>query len=259
MTSRAELAYVQPRLQARHAQRLTEATWGLLEASKDLGHYLETARRTGVGRWTEVLSSDMETGVLERRLRAGWRAYVDEVAGRSPRAWRDAVRWTAGLIDLPGLSHLLSGLPAPDWMRDDPVFAPLALDDPSARREALRASQFAPLIAAWEADQPLCAAWIMHWRRLWPSQSRRTSDGLDLLIGLVERHVAAVATEASTRADVQDLRAALDHAFTTAFRRHSQRPAAIFCHLGLVALDLERLRDGLVRRATFPRRLGAAA
>ena len=71
--------------------------------------------------------------------------------------------------------------------------------------------------------------------------------------------MAAVATEASTRADVQGLRAILDQSLTAAFRRHSQQPAAIFCHLGLVALDLERLRGGLVRRAVFPRRQGAAA
>ena len=258
MTGRAELAYIQPRLQARHGRRPAEATWGLLEASKNLGHYLETARKTGLGRWTEVLSRDMERDALERSLRSGWRTYAEDLAARSPPGWRDAVGWTATLVDLPGLSHLLSGLPAPAWMRDDPVFAELALDDPSARHDALRASRFAPLVAAWEAERPLRTAWLAHWRRLWPSGSHRATGGLETLIGLFERHLTTVAAEASSRTDIRNLRASLDHALVVAFRKHSQRPAAIFCHLGLVALDLERLRDGLVRRATFPRRQGAA-
>ena len=259
MTGRAELAYIQARLQARHARRPTEAMWGLLEASKDLGHYLETARKTGLARWTEVLSGDMGSGGLERGLRNGWRAYADEVAALSPRAWRDAVRWTASLVDLPGLTHLLAGLPAPAWMRDDPIFAALALDDPSVRHQALLGSPLAPLVEGWEADQSLRAAWLAHWHRLWPSESSRAIGALDTLIGLFERHVTAIAAEASNRTDVCNLRAILDHALVAAFRRHGQQPAAIFCHLGLVALDLERLRDGLVRRAIFPHRQGAAA
>ena len=43
----------------------------------------------------------------------------------------------------------------------------------------------------------------------------------------------------------------LAHAVTRLFRRHGASPAAVFCHLVLVALDLERLRGGLVRRRLF--------
>ena len=38
---------------------------------------------------------------------------------------------------------------------------------------------------------------------------------------------------------------------TRLFRRHGGTPVAVFCHLALVALDLERLRGDLVRRALF--------
>jgi hypothetical protein len=38
------------------------------------------------------------------------------------------------------------------------------------------------------------------------------------------------------------------------FRRHTHQPAAAFMHLALVALDLERLRAALVRRALFVER-----
>jgi hypothetical protein len=33
--------------------------------------------------------------------------------------------------------------------------------------------------------------------------------------------------------------------------RRAEEPVAVFCYLVLVALDLQRLRDGLLRRALF--------
>jgi hypothetical protein len=44
---------------------------------------------------------------------------------------------------------------------------------------------------------------------------------------------------------------ALATSLGAAFRRHSFKPAAACAHLGLVALDLERLRGELVQRALF--------
>ena len=43
----------------------------------------------------------------------------------------------------------------------------------------------------------------------------------------------------------------LAQTLTRIFRRHGGSPAAVFCHLALVALELERLRGDLVRRRLF--------
>jgi hypothetical protein len=36
------------------------------------------------------------------------------------------------------------------------------------------------------------------------------------------------------------------------FRKHAFQPAAVFIHLLLVALDMERLRGSVMQRALFP-------
>jgi len=43
----------------------------------------------------------------------------------------------------------------------------------------------------------------------------------------------------------------LAHALTRMFRERGGTPSAAFCHLALVAIDIERLRGGLVRRRLF--------
>jgi hypothetical protein len=56
-------------------------------------------------------------------------------------------------------------------------------------------------------------------------------------------------------ADPRDTSAPYRHALALTlvrlFRKHGGSPAAVFCHLALVALDLERLRGGLIRRRVF--------
>jgi hypothetical protein len=44
---------------------------------------------------------------------------------------------------------------------------------------------------------------------------------------------------------------ALETGLTRLFRRHAARPAAAYAHLGLLALDIQRLRAGLLRRRLF--------
>jgi hypothetical protein len=58
----------------------------------------------------------------------------------------------------------------------------------------------------------------------------------------------------------RDARARLDTLATGLVHRRAEEPAAIFSYLALVALDLQRLRDGILRRALFrdePREVAA--
>jgi hypothetical protein len=63
--------------------------------------------------------------------------------------------------------------------------------------------------------------------------------------------------EAGVKQDGDKLRGELAAALTRLFRRHAQSPVAIFCHLGLTALDVERMRGGLTSRSLFPPGHGA--
>ena len=59
-------------------------------------------------------------------------------------------------------------------------------------------------------------------------------------------------------ADGTALRRRFEAVLAALFRRAALSPAAAFAYLGLVLLDLERLRGELLRRAVFPRRALAA-
>ncbi len=48
------------------------------------------------------------------------------------------------------------------------------------------------------------------------------------------------------------LRRVVERLFVRLFRNYSSTAVAAFAHLGLVALDLEQLRWGLVQRRAFP-------
>jgi len=90
--------------------------------------------------------------------------------------------------------------------------------------------------------------WGRRWRDLWPHLRGAERDGLDVFARMVAAHVETMA-----RADVDSdgwlLRAALRASTERLFRKHPAEPVTPFCHLALTALDLERLRGALIRRA----------
>ena len=239
--------YVQARLQARHGERLQERDWLVLEAAQSLEHYLERARSTSLRRFTEHLSGQLSGHAIERALRTDWRAYVSEVAAWVPRAWQPSVMWVTYLPDLPVLEHLLAGQ-IPAWAREDPVYAPLAGIDVQVRGSFPMGTPLYPLAHSRHSTTTVPALWLRHWRALWPSASASQLQGLDDLVASVisRRGQSSGTTDAGSvrRAD-------LLRAVVRLFRRHGVTPVAMFSSLLLLALDLERLRGGLVRRCLF--------
>ena len=103
MSGSLELA--QARLQARHGLRPSAAAWSALHAAVAMPALLEAARTSAFRPWTAGLESAGSPGEIERVLRERLRARIDEVAGWMPEDWRDAVAWTAKLLDFPGQPH----------------------------------------------------------------------------------------------------------------------------------------------------------
>ncbi len=246
----ASFAYAQTRLQARHGTRPNAATWRRLEGVGDLLHFLQSARMTGLRPWVLHFSARTDIHAMELSLRQQFRHYIADVASWQPVAWRKAILWVQRLPDLPGLQHLLMGERAPGWMRDDPVLKPFATDNLRARLEALQDSDFAPLVQTWQAGLPLLSGWQKRWRALWPQISSTMATPLERLEAHLRHHLRSLrqgdSVERSQRACEQ-----LTEKLAYEFRRRTHQPAAALLHLTLVALDLERLRAGLVRRSLF--------
>ena len=141
MSDSPRWSYVQARLQARHGERLQEADWRAIEAARSIDQFIERARASPLRRFTERAHARTSSHAVERILRDAWRAYVTEVAGWVPTAWRQAVMWTSYFPDLPIIDALLRG-EAPVWIEQDPIFAQLAETDLRKRRAALTKSPF---------------------------------------------------------------------------------------------------------------------
>ena len=245
--SQAAFAYAQTRLQARHGLRPSETVWQRLASAGDFANYLAAARRTPLLPWIEGIHSAESSHALESHLRHQFRRYVDDVAHWLPIEWRACVNWIGQLQDLPALQYLLQTEAAPGWMQDDAGLSQFTGGNKSGLPENLLGSEYAYLGKAWQEGIPLYEAWFEQWQRLWPEKPRLRS-GLVHIGHLVRKHLL---NEQATALPANDRLKALETELNTAFRRYSFKPAAACAHLGLVAIDLQRLRGALVYRALF--------
>jgi hypothetical protein len=256
MANDARLAYLQARLQARHGDRPASDDWRIAESSTDLSHYLDALRRTALRRWTGDINHEMAPEAIERQLRAAWRDAVDHVASWAPEDWREAVEWLRWLPDLPSIEHLMRGAKVPPWMRADPVLRELAFDEPHRRREALAALPLAPVQPDETQPAPrIVDAWIAEWRRRLPAGRSDTRDELEQVLETVRAHVEAM--RASEEPDGISLRNALAAHLARRFRRGAGTATALFAHLLLDGLELERVRAGIMTRRLMPARAEA--
>ncbi len=246
--SRAQFAYTQARLQARHGMRPQEAVWRRLASTGDLANYLQAARHTVLQTWIEGIQTADSSHALEVQFRQQFRRYVESVAHWVPPEWRASIFWVRHLPDLPVLQFLLQAEAAPAWLQDDPDLHKFVDTDNASVVDTLRGSDHAYLAEAWLQGTPLYDAWFEQWQRLWPTASH-FRDGLVDIGKLIRKHIHAEQTvKIPTTGHTRDSLAA---GLNSAFRRYSFKPAAACAHLGLVALDLERLRGELAYRALF--------
>jgi hypothetical protein len=228
--------YAQARMQARFGRRPGAAVWGELEAARGLPAYLAALRRTHLASWVTGIDPASNLHGIEARLRARFRAHVAELARWLPPEWRPAVTWVGELVDLPALDRIVSGEGPLPWM----------LTEPGLR--ALAGGGAAPGFLRRGAPQPggARAAWLAEWQRRWPAAGAASRRRMRRLVAAVCAHLARF--RHSDTDEGWRMRAALERELRLLFRRFALRPEAAFPYLGLAALDLERLRAGLVRR-----------
>ncbi|HSM21377.1 MAG TPA: hypothetical protein VK876_04110, partial [Rubrivivax sp.] len=173
-------------------------------------------------------------------------------------AWTASIEWCAVLADLPALQHLARGGAAWPWMADDPRLRAMtaAGDAGDSRKAGLPDAQALRVLldVARAGPQDLLLLWRAEWRSRLPAAA--ASQGIDNhLLPLLAQHARAFA--APQAADGWALRRHLQSRLVLLLRRMLVEPVTAFVYLALSALECERLRGELVRRATFPR--GGAA
>jgi hypothetical protein len=241
--------YALSRLQARFGERPDELIWQKLEAAPEPAAALEIARSCGLRRWVAGIPAHADSHAIEIALRARWRECVTEISAWMPGCWLPALLWTRGLVDLPALCYLARyGAPLP-WMFDDSALQVYARADPKTRETMLREGYPALLGPSFETPgravlpaslypSQICTAWLGEWRRRWP----RWSDTAPL------DHLARL-FDAAMRQPAVSGRPELRRQLRSLFRRSVLRPVLVFIYIAFAALDVERLRAGLLNHA----------
>lgn len=260
------IEYAYARACARLAQRPDERLWMQLHSARGVGAALEAVRGSAAAAYVSGVTWPAPLADLELAFRQQLRTRVDELARWAPAAWRAALGWTAHLVDLPALVHLLGDEPPAPWIAADPALAAYAQPQRGDRRAALAAGPLGALALAVETAEPpprrldaaawrgarlhaALRAWEHEWRARWPALDDEARAGLERLTALVRAHLGRFAT--LTAEDAPAARERLGADIAALLRRFPAQPVALFAYLALVALDLERLRGEILVRAAF--------
>ena len=236
LRSEGAIEYAQARLGARFGMLPDDLAWSRIANVREPAMLLDTIRSTSLARWIRGLAPAHDVHEVEATLRAAWRDEVRQVAAWMPPRWQRAVLWWRYWLDLPWLDHLARGGLTPGWVRSDALSGELVARD-DADLAALRT-----LLAAGDGTQ----GWLRAWREQWPPGP---TPGLTECMRMMVR---AHAVERGVMPGMQRRRA-LRRAATLLFRRTMLEPAAAFCYLAALAMDVEQLRGALVRSLLFAR------
>ena len=247
MIRAGDLDYALARVAARFGERPGEAAWRSLTVIRGMPALLDVARSSPFRRWVAGIALAADPHAIETALRANRRALVDEVRLWMPAEWQAAIAWAGVLVELPVAQYLARGGAALPWMGDDAVFGDLAHD----ARAPGAGGPLAALAATWSEPDGLMRAWRAEWQRRIPAAVRSDRALLAAFARVVAQHHAALADPAARDGVLP--RRTLVSRLALLYRRAISDPAAAFIFLALSALDMERLRGELLRRAIFPR------
>jgi hypothetical protein len=250
MSLEGNVEYALTRVQSQHGSRPDKSEWRRLEASHDLGQYLEGTRSSIFRQWVSSLDSKREAHSIERTLRAAWRSYVRTVAAWHPRRWQPWLSWLEWLPTLGLIARLEHAGPVPAWLLADPLLGPAARRATAERPGAVKGTSLAVFEPAINGHVLIAEFWLARWRELRPPVDAFTEQLLAAVLRALQEHVRRLAVEGANGVALRDqLRERLEKLFRAA----AGTLGATLCHLALTALDFERLRGGLVNRSLFAR------
>jgi hypothetical protein len=244
------LEYAQARLSARYGERPDELAWRRIEHVRTFQAVLDAARTTALRAWLAGIAPISTPHEIEQALRERWRELVAEVASWMPDEWRSAVLWCATLPDLAVLQNLARGGAPLPWMREDAVYRELCERESAGFGTAPMGGPLASLAAAWTDPDRTGHYWLVEWRRRIPEGDRGDRALQEAVLRVLASHLATLRDPSIVTSSA--LRRALQTRLEGLFRRAMLDPSAAFVFIALAALDLERFRGELLRRAAFP-------
>ncbi len=250
--SAADWDAAQARLQGLRSRRPSVAEWIALEATLGLDEYLARARQPPFGRWIESLSAEPVLHEIDRVLRTAFRSECARLADWYGEPWNRTLEQLAAIVDLPLLAGLSHGAVMPASAADDPVWRELIAAPADERFRIATGLQLPP--ADSRPDTELLESWVRAWLASLPAAAPEIHAGFAELARAVadfrRRSAAAAAAAPAMR---------LHERLALLFRRHAGTPVAMACEIAAAALDLQRLRAGLVRRLLTQRAASVAA
>ena len=239
MNSRPRFAYLQARCQARFAE-LQRGNWSAWRGDSPTAGQALPDSRLALSPALNRLAASSNLHEVEQHIRTVFRQLVVELARWAPAEWRPAVWWSALLIDLPALQHLLEGGKPYPWFSENERLAAWTQSLTGAA-----AGEGATLIKSHNAGSALFDTWRRCWQQRWPAVDRRTRYQLGLVqSAMLHSRQRLGATQAFDRIAEAIW---LERHLIGVFRNHLQTPAAMFAYLGLVWLELVRFRGGVVK------------
>jgi len=253
ITTEGNLEYAATRVQTQHGRLPAESDWQSVEASQDLTHYLDSARAGVLSTWVSAFDVHQDLHVMERSLRTQWQGHVERVASWHPRDWQAWLRWLSWLPGLPLRVPLARPETAPTWLLSDPTLAPAARTDATGRLNFF--NNLATDLTGTAAPRAIALLWRARWDTLAPHVDDEGRAHLAALHRAIDKHAAALPAATSTQA----LRRQLAQRLEVLYRLSSGTAIATACHLGRLALELERLRGGIASRSLLGNLASAAS
>jgi hypothetical protein len=252
MKRSGDLEYAYARIASRFGDRPSEAAWRVIAIVRGLPAFLDAAHAPPFRRWIGGITADAGPHAIEAALVGQWGALVHELREWMPEHWHAAITWAGTLVDLPVVEYLVRGGAVLPWMQDVPLYRELGRNAGTPPAHGL----LAPLAIAWAQPEGLFRAWCGELSRRVPRSTWEASATIEDCARLLLAHRSALADP--SLGDGILPRGALVSRLSALYRRSTLDPGAALIFLALSALDMERLRGELLRRAIFPR-LGLAA
>jgi hypothetical protein len=234
ISERAAFGYLRARIMARHSRRLSDEQWQQLENCRGLEAFLQLARQTNLNPWVRHFEPGDDPRRWEASLRRDWQTSLKQLSNWTPKRWSEVLRWTALLPSLPAIARMLDNPPAPGWVQDDGFLSQFDSRDTHGFRDSLATSAWQRLLVYWGGTQPL-QAWWLAWQDCWPPGPPNRLQRLEPARKLL--------------AAPDGLRPGkLEQCLNRILRDQHSDILGVIAHLGILSLDLGRLRTNLLQR-----------